>query len=82
MSKKKRKIVKKYSESRGIKDEMDVIVEAIKQDPGYRQAWISNISVCIQDEMRRRFNDCIHEASNKAAKDFLDILCRDRDGDE
>lgn len=51
----------------------------LKKDEGYRFAWQANIAMAFYDEFRRskpKNLTQVHEAANKAAKEFLTLLCR------
>jgi hypothetical protein len=59
---------------------MDVLVSALNNDESYRYSWQANIAVAFQDACRSEgiaFPQ-LHAVSNEAAKNFLNILCRDR----
>lgn len=68
-----------------IKEAVDQLVKALKEDPGYYNAWQANIAMSFQDEWRRKADSCptildtgdldIHEIANDAAKNFLNLLC-------
>jgi hypothetical protein len=67
-----------------IKTAIDVLTEALRTDPGYREAWKANIAMSFYDEVRRQemlglmhvedYQD-IHRAANNGAENFLDLLC-------
>lgn len=65
------------------------LVLALQSDPGYWEAWKANIAMAFKDEYERRFTnvgrwakpfaDCphlLHEISNQAAENFLQLLCK------
>lgn len=62
------------------------LVLALKADPDYRRAWQANIAMAFYDEFCRSFGPVdrditpgdIHPVANRAADNFLNILCRDR----
>lgn len=59
---------------------VQILTKAFKDDPDYRRTWVANIAMAFQDEYsRRRVGDTnlIHSVSNKAAENFLDLLCKD-----
>lgn len=68
-----------------VKDAMDVVTKEIRNDSGYRISWQANIAMAFKDEWQRSANNgglpCtpeqIHEIANKAADNFLNLLCRD-----
>lgn len=62
---------------------MEVIREALRTDPGYREGWKANIAVAFQDRFddyckrivgRNAAPDHIHQISNEAADNFLNQL--------
>lgn len=61
------------------------LVKELKNDQGYRETWLANIAMSFKDEWYRATergedpNDhaVIHEAANKAADNFLNLLCHD-----
>ncbi len=70
--------------SKKVKEAVQVIVAALKNDSDYRRAWRDNISICMQDEFeswcrvkgpRDRASDYIQQISNEGADRFLDMLC-------
>lgn len=70
-----------------IAEAMKVVTAEIKNDPGYRIGWQANIAVAFQDEFARQYKERlgdfdIHDISNKAANNFLNILCREELGNE
>ncbi len=70
--------------SEGIEKEIGVLRKALFNDPDYYNTWQANIAVQFQDayehavEKRRQSLDedpvSIHEVSNQAAKNFLNLL--------
>ena len=76
-----------------IKEAVDVLVKKLKEDPGYRIGWEANIAMAFYDEFTRRnlspcdidqltnqeLRDEIHSIANRAADNFLNLLCRDRE---
>lgn len=60
-----------------------ILVDELKNDPGYFYAWQANIAMAIKDEFDRRlltkestgdiFKD-IHDTVNQGAKNFLNLL--------
>ena len=60
---------------------MRVLKKALKADPGYYYAWQANIAMQFQDEYSRhkgyKSRAVLHEISNKAAMNFLNLLIKD-----
>ena len=50
-----------------------VLIDALNTDPGYRESWKANIAMAFKDEMKRD-GDNIHEAAQRAADNFLNLL--------
>lgn len=62
-----------------LQEAIKVLSEALKNDEGYRQAWIANIAMPFQDNVARDWrHKGIHEISNNAAEEFINNLTRDR----
>lgn len=60
------------------KQAVDKLRRSLK-DPGYYQTWKANIAMAFQDEFHRRFNQkTLWEISDKAADNFLELLCAER----
>lgn len=58
---------------------IDTLRKSLKKDEGYRLAWQANIAMAFYDEFRRskpKNLSQVHEAANKAANEFLTILCK------
>jgi len=68
------------------------VVKALTSDPEYRESWKANIAMSFYDEVRRdpifsndqgaasaMTHDKLHTISNKAADNFLNLLCRDNE---
>lgn len=64
---------------------IDIIVEELKNDEGYRRAWTANIAVSFQDcvsrykkaNKKRELNrEEIRKISNESAEAFINTLCR------
>jgi len=69
------------------------LVEALNNDPEYRQGWIANIAMAFKDQFTydqwddyRDYGapnktiespESIHEKANKAAESFINMLCRE-----
>jgi hypothetical protein len=66
-----------------IEKEMKVVTDMIQSDQGYRYGWQANIAMAFKDEWQRAADNgglpCtpeqIHEIANKAADNFLNLLC-------
>lgn len=71
------------------------LTTALSEDPDFRRSWTANIAMAFFDEVRRTpqfsndqgqignlTHDRLHEASNKAAEHFLDLLCMDNEKPE
>lgn len=62
-----------------------VITKALKEDEGFYQSYQANIAIQFQDEFKRQMGQIgrneaianIHQVSNNAAKNFLDLWCKD-----
>lgn len=60
-----------------------VITAEIKNDPGYKIGWASNIAMAFYDAFKNSPhgpdipNDELHEIANRAANNFLNLLCQD-----
>ena len=66
-----------------IQEAIDTLTEALENDPGYRQGWQANIAMaffdeCSRDGCRKDIYSNLHEISNKAASNFLTLLCNTR----
>jgi hypothetical protein len=63
-----------------VKRELDIIRKNLKKDAGYFCSWRSNIAMSFYDEAKRnkvRVNSKkLHEISNTAAINFLNLLIR------
>lgn len=60
-----------------VKKAVEILADALKNNPGYYESWKANIAVQFQDEYRRCGHRRIHEISNKAADNFLKLLIND-----
>lgn len=64
-----------------LKEAVSVLTKHLKEDENYRMTWRANIAMAFQDEYTRHQDEpsgqkaSIHEISNKAAENFLDVLC-------
>lgn len=65
------------------------LVKNLKEDPAYRVSWKANIAMAFKDESSRRkgvlaltptftFDDAVNEIANRAADNFLDLLCMEQ----
>ena len=69
---------------RGIASAMDVVTGALRDDQGYRIAWIANIAMPFIDEMPRDSDgksrsltyEELHAVANRAASYVIDLLCK------
>ena len=67
-----------------ISDAVKTITHEIKTDEGYRIGWQANIAMAFYDEWQRAVDngglpatpEQIHAIANKAANNFLELLCR------
>lgn len=69
-----------------LKDAVDIVVEALKNDPAYYVSWKANIAMSFKDEFERhlkeqgkrtavsKLNLNIHKVANTAADNFLNLL--------
>ena len=64
-----------------LKNAVQTLAKALREDPGYWISWQANIAMQFQDECSRHgakdLADNIHPISNRAANNFLDLLCRE-----
>jgi len=52
------------------------LIEALEKDDGYRDTWIANLAIAFQDEFHRsHLHYGVYEISNRAANNFLEMLC-------
>lgn len=60
-------------------DAVKKLVQSLKEDEGYRISWHANISMAFQDQAhwdKRTWDRTeLHETANKAADNFLKLLC-------
>ena len=67
------------------KEAVDHLRNVLESDDSFRMTWAANIAIQFQDEWQRAVDKGglpatpvqIHEISNKAADNFLNLLCRD-----
>lgn len=64
-----------------LKDAVDKLREALKEDEGYYYGWQANIAMAYQDEAYRMGSrdsrETLHKIGNGAAKNFLNLLIKD-----
>lgn len=62
------------------------LTKALQSDPEYRRGWKDNIAMAFKDECARHkkktgkqslWSSEIHEIANKAAENFLKLLCKE-----
>jgi hypothetical protein len=77
----------KDRELQPVKEALQVITTALKNDPEYFYTWQANIAMAFQDEFDIQSDKykpnifvanrtSIHEIANKAAINFLNLLCK------
>ena len=55
------------------------LISELREDPDYRRSWKDNISVCFQDQYSwDKSHYYIREIANRAADNFLNLLCKER----
>jgi hypothetical protein len=64
-----------------------VLTEHLKKDKDYFYSWQSNIAMQFKDEVSRQspvngYCALVHEIANTSAVNFLQLLCRDIEGEE
>ena len=64
-----------------LKDAVEILVQALKTDEGYRIGWQANIAMAFKDEYNRnrlkyKTKQDIHTIANNASDNFLDLLCK------
>jgi hypothetical protein len=65
-----------------LKEAVEVLVNALKIDKGYRIGWQANIAMAFKNECYRyeegAFTEVdIHRIANEASNNFLNLLCKD-----
>jgi hypothetical protein len=58
---------------------IEVLIKNLKKDEHYKYSWQANIAMSFYDEFRRckpRNLRQVHAVANKAALEFLNILCK------
>jgi len=62
------------------KEAVEQLVRAMNEDPQYRETWQANIAMSFYDEWLRddgvTTRKSMHELANRAAHNFLTLLCR------
>jgi hypothetical protein len=58
-----------------IKQAMDVVTAALRDDPGYRIGWVANIAMAYADNPRGLY-ESEHAWRNRCAEAFIDLLSR------
>ena len=74
----------KYKEFQPIKEAVETLIQALKDDPQYYYSWQANIAMAFYDVFiedgalcdRESHRERVHESCNKAAKNFLNLLCK------
>lgn len=66
-----------------LKEAVEILVEALRTDEDYRQAWKANIAMAFKDEYYRedfqqsdQETEDVHTLANTSADNFLNQLCR------
>ncbi len=63
-----------------VAEAMDVVTEAIAEDPSYRVGWKANVAMAFFDRAVFHYQDRdnAHRVANDAANSFLLVLCSDK----
>lgn len=67
-----------------LKQALVTLTRELRSDPNYRRGWSANIAMAFYDAFRHSQyatdvpHEDIHDIANRAAENFLQILCRDR----
>lgn len=77
-------VLQQQKKNEAVKAAMKIVTEAIKDDPGYKEAWRSNIAMAFQDAHAHFCRDNpvplttknIWSISNTAAENFLATLVK------
>lgn len=67
-----------------ISEALDVLRDAMR-DEGYRIGWVANIAMSVYDEIissKAKNHKQLHEACNKGADNFLNILLKQGDSND
>lgn len=67
-----------------ISEALDVLREAM-EDEDYRLGWVANIAMSVYDEIissKAKNHKQLHEACNKGADNFLQLLLKDNEQKE
>ena len=60
-----------------VKEAVEILVKALKEDADYRESWKANIAMAFKDTYDNAdIMDEIHTIANAAADNFLNLLCR------
>ena len=61
-----------------VKEALDTLTKAIRDDPGYRQVWHANIAVqfkdCMGDQIDTVIRKLVYDAADAAADRFIDLM--------
>lgn len=66
-------------EKMDVKEAVDTLTKALKEDPEYYYAWQANIAMSFVDEFKKQSKTVepgLHFIANQAAIHFLDLLMR------
>ena len=72
-------------ENNKLKEAVEVLCNALKEDPSYYISWQANIAMAFQDvywdtyDLSKSNGEAritVHKIANEAAKDFLDLLIK------
>lgn len=77
--------VKLNTPSNHTKSLISSLVQALKDDPEYRETWVANIAMAFKDEMNKsesvmlldKGKQELHRITNAAANNFLDLLIKE-----
>lgn len=59
-----------------IQKAVELLAKVLREDPEYRRTWHANISMQFKDECSRQgINGSPAQIADKAADNFLDLLC-------
>jgi serine/threonine protein kinase len=68
-----------------IKEAIDTITKALREDPEYRISWVANIAIQFKDRasvqtvdgLCMMTSDEVHSMANEAAEGFISLLCKE-----
>jgi hypothetical protein len=68
-----------------IKEAVAIVTKALREDPGYRIAWVANIAMQFKDRASAQTidglcmmtSDEVHTTANDAAEGFISLLCKE-----